>query len=109
MQRAALIFWVHFLFATICHALLPIMLIGVIRVLINSELDFWVCGLILGCTIFSAQFLINHLFNPHSFCVLNDLENYYREKAGLKNVGSFLPRYYEKLDDIIQIVIFWKK
>lgn len=107
MFKIRLIFWLHFLFAAASHLLLPIMLVGTIKLLIAEQLGFWLSGLILGCTVFSLQFLVNHLNNPQSFCVLNHLENHYRKELGLPEVDSFLPRFYTKCRQIKDILNIW--
>lgn len=94
MSKSNLFFWLHFVFATIVHLVTPVMLVGLILLLVSSELGFFTSGAILGCSVYSLQFIVNHLTNPNSFCVLNDLENYYRKDAGKPGVGSFLPRFY---------------
>lgn len=88
-------FILHFIFAAMVHVLTPIMLIGLVQALVASELGFFISGAILGCCLYSLQFIVNHLTNPDSFCILNDLENFYRREARLAPVGSFLPRFYE--------------
>lgn len=103
MRKIAFFFWLHFVFASIVHVVTPIMLIGLVTTLINSELGFFTSGLILGCSIFSLQFIINHLTNPNSFCVLNDLENYYRDEIGLPRVGAFLPRFYTTWNNLVKL------
>lgn len=80
------------------------MIIGTIQILVAQQLGIVLSGLILGCVVFSLQFLVNHLTNPDSFCILNDLENYYREEIGLPKVTGFLPRYYAKLKEIKDIL-----
>lgn len=108
MKKVILIFWLHFIFAATCHILLPIMVVGVIKLLLTSSLGFWLSGLILGCTALSLQFLVNHLFNPNSFCILNHLENHYRQEEGLPlQFDGFLPRFYKKCKEIKDVFNPW--
>jgi len=95
MRKIKLLFWLHFMFALVSHLIMPVMLIGAVKILFDSQLDIWLSGLILGATFFSCTYLINHITNPDGFCVLTDLENYYRQQLGLSKVDRFLPRFYE--------------
>lgn len=90
------------MFATVVHIVTPIMLLGLVKILISSDLGFLVSGTILGCALFSLQFIVNHLTNPESFCVLNDLENFYRKEESLPRVRSFLPRFYSMWGRIVK-------
>lgn len=98
---ASLIFWIHFVFAFASHILVPVMIGGAIYLLLTWQLGFWLSGLILGASFFSATYLVNHITNPKGYCVLTDLENYYRIINSQHTVGRFLPRFYAKLK-------FWK-
>lgn len=97
MKLYQLMFGLHFIFATVCHILVPFMFIGIIKLLFYSNLNFYINCVILGSSIFSLQFIINHLNNPDSFCLLTHLENYYRRKQDLITYDDFLPRYYDTL------------
>ena len=100
MRQIKIIFWLHFMFAAASHVLVPMMLIGTIELMITWQLGLWLSGLVLGATLFSVTYLVNHVSNPNGFCVLTDLENHYRREEGLSEVGSFLPRFYAKCKEL---------
>lgn len=93
--KIKIVFFLHFLFAVISHILAPIMIVGIFKVLFVSDLGLMETGLILGATFFSATYIINHITHESSFCCLTVLENYYRNKEGMPEVGDFLPRFYK--------------
>ena len=101
-QKIKLIFWLHFMFSLVSHILVPVMIGGVIKVLWGTQLGFWLSGLILGATFFSTTYIINHITHDSGFCVLTALENYYRRKEGMEEVGDFLPRFYIKCKNIFR-------
>lgn len=95
ITKIKIIFFLHFVFALVSHLLAPIMIIGIFKLLFVNSIDFWSTGLILGATLFSATYIINHVTQEKSFCVLTDLENYYRKKEGMEEIKDFLPRFYK--------------
>jgi hypothetical protein len=96
--KIAIAFWVHFAIATASHVFVVLMVGGVFKLALSTGiLDFWIKGLILGITFYTAMYAINHVSNSAGFCVVTDIENFYRKKEGLPQVGPFTPRYYAKL------------
>lgn len=91
-------FWTHFFFALVSHLVLPLMFIGIIRLVLGfSNLDFFNSVLLLGSALFSLTYLFNHVTNTkNGFCCLTELENVYREMEGMKGVGPFVPRFWKK-------------
>lgn len=80
---------------------------GVITLIIGvNDLDFWIKGLLLGITFYTSMYAVNHVTNKDGFCVLTDLENFYRKQAGLPTVGVFTPRFYKKCRDIARAISF---
>lgn len=105
-KKSKVIFWVHWLVALIGHIFVVIIPIGLFRLLWNSYLDFWTKGLILGCLYMGLVYTVNHITSGDlGFCVLTDLENYYREKEGLPKASKrFIPRFYKKCKEIYELV-----
>lgn len=99
--KIALIFWLHFLVAAASHVFVVLIVGGALKMLlVAGGLGFWEKGLILGITFYTAMYATNHVTNSDGFCVLTDLENFYREKEGIDEVGPFTPRFYKKNYDI---------
>lgn len=103
INKIRIVFWLHFLFAFTSHVVTPIMVGGIIKIVVGWQLDFWISGLILGAAFFSLTYIINHITNDSSFCLLTDLENCYRREIGLEPVGPFLPRFYRKCAEIVRL------
>lgn len=99
-----LIFWLHFLIATLSHIFIILMPLGVIQLVVdNDNLGFFVKALLLGLTFYSFMYCVNHVTNGEGFCILNSLENSYRKKEGLSEVGTrFTPRYYKKWREVFK-------
>lgn len=92
-----IIYWTHFLVAAASHVFVVLMIGGVVSLVIGvSSLGFWLKGLLLGITFYSAMYAINHVTNKDGFCVLTDLENYYRKQENLPLVKEFTPRFYKQ-------------
>lgn len=95
-----LIFLIHCVVALMGHLFVVIMPIGLIQLILNNYMDFWTKGLILGCLYMGMIYTINHISSgDFGFCILTNLENFYRQKAGLPLLTSnrFLPRFYKVL------------
>ncbi len=91
-----LIFWLHWCVALMSHIFVILMIGGVFSIVLGTEsLGFWVKGLMLGMTFYSAMYAVNHVTNKDGFCVLTDLENFYRVKADMPKVAEFTPRFYK--------------
>lgn len=90
-----LIFWTHATVAIVSHVAVVLLVGGAFNLLLASEgLSFWTKGMMFGLLFFSAMYGINHVTNQDGFCVLSDLENFYRKKEGMSRVGRFMPRFY---------------
>jgi hypothetical protein len=90
-----LIFAVHVAVATTSHIAVFLLIGGAFNLMITSEgLSFWTKGMLFGLLFFSGMYGVNHVTNEDGFCVLTDLENFYRKKEGMPLVGRFMPRYY---------------
>jgi len=99
----SIIYWTHFGVALASHIFVPLMIGGVISLVVGvSSLGFWIKGLLLGITFYSAMYAINHITNSDGFCVLTDLENYYRKQEGLSTVKEFSPRFYKQCRTIFR-------
>lgn len=103
--KISITFWAHFLVASASHVFVLLMIGGCIKlVLATAALDFWVKGLLLGITFYTAMYATNHVTNHQGFCVLTDIENFYRRKEGMPEVDAFTPRYYRKCGSIISSI-----
>lgn len=95
--KIKLIFWTHFMVALASHIFIILIVGGVFKLLsATSLLGFWEKGLILGVTFYTAMYATNHITNSNGFCVLTDLENYYRKQERLPTVKEFTPRFYSQ-------------
>jgi hypothetical protein len=91
------VFWLHFAVAVASHICVVLIVCGSVALVFETQgLSFWIKGLLFGITFYSAMYAINHVTNKDGFCVLTDLENYYREKAGMPLVKEFTPRFYKR-------------
>lgn len=97
VRMSKLVFMLHWLVAFAGHMFLIIMPIGLFRLLFNNEtLDFWIKGFMLGVMYMGMIYTVNHITNSQGFCVLTDLENFYRQKEGLPLASKrFVPRFYK--------------
>lgn len=95
MWKVKLIFFLHCLVALLGYAFMVIMPIGLFRLIVGTEsLDFWVKGFLLGTMYMGMLYTANHLGNAEGFCLLTDLENYYRKQEGLSQAPKrFVPRF----------------
>lgn len=102
MQMSKLVFGVHWLVAAAGHVFLVIMPIGLFRLLFSNEtLDFWVKGFLLGTMYMGMVFTVNHVGNHEGFCILTDLENFYRSKEGLPLASKrFVPRFHKSCKNL---------
>lgn len=99
-------FWVHWVVAAIGHMFVLVIPIGLINLFLNAYLDFWTKGLILGCFYMGLIYTVNHITSGDlGFCVLTDLENYFREKEGLEKASKrFVPRFYKKNKELCRLL-----
>lgn len=98
----ATIYWAHFAVAAASHIFVVLMIGGVVSLVMGAPaIGFWLKGLLLGITFYSAMYAINHVTNKDGFCVLTDIENYYRKKEGLPLVKEFTPRFYKQCRVIV--------
>ena len=105
-----IVFWCHFAVALFSHAFVIVMIGGVAMLLNNLSLKgFWETGLLLGITFFTAMYAINHVTEKGGFCVLTDLENYYRSKCHMPQVKEFTPRFYSKCNEMSRNFLAWIK
>lgn len=89
-----LIFYAHMVVGTLSYIAVFLLISGAINLLVSSEgLSFWTRGMLYGLLFFSSMYGVNHVTNDDGFCVLTNLENFYRTKEGLPRVGRFMPRY----------------
>lgn len=103
--KIAIIFWTHFAVAIASHIFIVLMTGGVLKLLLTvGPLGIWEKGLILGVTFFTGMYATNHITNSKGFCVLTDLENFYRKKEGIKLVDAFTPRFYRKIGKILSAI-----
>ncbi len=102
----SLIYWTHWLVAAASHVF-GVFIVGGAITLVSSapSLGFWIKGMLLGITFYCAMYAANHLTNKDSFCILTDLENHYRKRAGLSTVGEFTPRFYFQCRLIGRVVV----
>ncbi len=90
-----LIFCSHMVVGFTSHVAVFLLVAGAFNLLISSEgLSWWTKGMLFGLLFFSGMYGVNHVTNQDGFCVLTDLENFYRKKEGMPLVGRFMPRYY---------------
>jgi len=99
-----IVFWMHFLFAAVSHLILPLQIIGTIKLLILwSDIGFLETCALIGASLFSLTYLVNHVTNRNSgFCILTEWENASRSSGGYPRVGSFTPRFWRKVKQIIK-------
>lgn len=101
-----IVFWIHFIFALATHIIIPLMFLGMIRIILNySDLHFLDASLLIGSGLFSLTYIVNHINNHKTgYCFLTDLENRLRDKHHGKftRVGRFTPRFYKKIKEIIK-------
>lgn len=96
-QLISIIYWLHFAVAAASHIFVVLMIGGVVSLIVGvPSLGFWLKGLLLGITFYSAMYAINHVTNKDGFCVLTDLENFYRKQEGMPTVKEFTPRFYKQ-------------
>lgn len=98
--KIALIFWTHFVIAAASHIFVLLMIGGLISLVSSATVDFWQKGLLFGITFYTGMYAVNHVTNEAGFCVMTDLENFYRKQAQLPTVGPFTPRFYKKCRQI---------
>lgn len=110
-KMISLIFWCHFTVALASHIFVPIMIGGIVSLVVGDPmLGFWIKGLLLGISFYSGMYAVNHVTNKDGFCVLTDLENYYRCAEGLPLVNEFVPRFYTQCRIISKTIHrFFKK
>lgn len=90
-----LIFWTHVFVAAFSHVAVFLLVAGAFNLLLASEgLSFWTKGMLYGLLFFSGMYGVNHVTNQDGFCILTDLENFYRGKEKMSPVGRFMPRFY---------------
>jgi hypothetical protein len=93
----SVIYWTHFAVAATSHVFVVLMIGGAFTLVVATpSLGFWLKGLLLGITFYSAMYAINHVTNKDGFCVLTDLENYYRKQENMSTVKEFTPRFYRQ-------------
>lgn len=97
-----LVYATHWLVAALGHVFLIIMPIGLYRLMFSTEvLDFWVKGFLLGTMYIGMIYGVNHIGNHEGFCLLTNLENYYREKEGLNPAPKrFVPRFHKSCKNL---------
>ncbi len=89
------IFWTHAAVAATSHVAVFLLVAGAINLVITSEgMSLWTKGMLFGLVFFSFMYGVNHVTNKDGFCVLTDLENFYRRKENMPTVGQFMPRFY---------------
>lgn len=89
-----LIFYCHMVVGVLSYVAVFLLIAGAINLLISSEgISFWTRGMLYGLLFFASMYGINHITNDDGFCVLTNLENFYRAKEGLPRVGRFMPRF----------------
>ena len=92
--KVRLVFWLHMAVGTMSYVAVALMIAGAANLLFSSEgVSFWTRGLLYGLLFFSSMYAVNHVGNNDGFCILTDLENFYRAKASMPKVGRFMPRY----------------
>jgi len=96
-KMVTIVFWLHFAVALASHIFVFLMAGGIVSIVLGTpSLGFWLKGLLLGITFYSAMYAVNHVTNKDGFCVLTDLENFYRKHEGLPLVKEFTPRFYKQ-------------
>lgn len=98
IKVSSIVFWCHWLVALTGHLLAVTMPIGLFRLLwIQEIIDPWVKLFLLGVFYMGLLYTVNHVTHSDGFCILTDLENFYREKEGLLPASKrFVPRFYRK-------------
>jgi len=97
-RKIKLVFLLHSIIAVFSHIFIVLIIGGLIQLFMGfTPLTFWEKGLLLGITFYVGMWGTNHLTNSESFCVLTDLENYYRAQAGLPKAGPFMQRFYARI------------
>lgn len=93
--KISIVFWLHFIVAAASHIFVILMIGGTLKLLLSTgPMDFWVKGLLLGVTFYTGMYGVNHVTNSDGFCILTDLENFYRKKENKPFVGPYTPRFY---------------
>lgn len=100
--KISIVFWLHFIVAAASHIFVVLMIGGILKLLLSTgPMDFWVKGLLLGVTFYTGMYGVNHVTNSDGFCVLTDLENFYRKKENKPLVGPYTPRFYKQSRKIL--------
>ena len=101
----SLIYWIHFAVAATSHVFIVLIIGGAFTLVVATpSLGFWLKGMLLGITFYSAMYATNHVTNKDGFCVLTDLENYYRKQESMPTVREFTPRFYKQVRIICSTV-----
>lgn len=96
-----LIFYAHMVVGTLSYIAVFLLISGAINLLVSSEgLSFWTRGMLYGLLFFSSMYGVNHVTNDDGFCALTHIENYYRRREGIAEVGRFMPRYTKQMKAI---------
>lgn len=108
--KIAIVFWMHFCVAIGAHLSGVAIVGGLISLVTTTALTFWLKALLVGIVFFMCMYCTNHLTNSQGFCVLTDIENLYRRREGIEEVGPFTPRFYRHVGKIFKnISNFFKR
>lgn len=103
--KISIIFWSHFAVATISHFAIIATIIGMVSLVTSTiALPVAVKAMLFSIVFFVGMYCTNHVTNHEGFCVLTDLENFYRRKEGMPIVDAFTPRYYRKIGSIMSSI-----
>lgn len=92
-------FWFmsHFLFVTLSHFLVILLTISTVVTFCKSSASFLDRARRFSIVFFLTVLGVNHITSTNSKCILTTLENSARVREGQKELGDFLPRYYETI------------
>lgn len=96
-------FWLHFVVGIMSYISVFFLVAGCISLLWSADLSFWTRGMLFGLTFFAAMYGVNHVTNDNGFCVLTDIENYYRKLADMPKVGRFTPRFTQTVRSLLKL------
>lgn len=97
------IFWAHFAVGMLSYVSVFFLVAGCINLLWSADFSFWTRAMLFSLTFFAGMYGVNHVTNDNGFCVLTDVENYYRKLADMPKVGKFTPRFSQTLRSLLKL------
>lgn len=94
-------FWLHFTLVTMSHFLVGVLAVSTVVNFIKSNASLLDRLRRFAIIFFIAVFGVNHVTSANSKCILTTLENGARVREGKPEQGDFLPRYYQKIRELV--------